>query len=124
MMLELFNMFNLVSYELYIVVIFWFGQIYGSGLGQHGPTKARRGLEPDWATVFTLRADTARPKSYLGFPGPNPFGAKHDRLGSGWPGPTQFPALVAAGVEPGAGGTLSESGISDTRLVKLELRSW
>jgi hypothetical protein len=24
MMLELFNIFNLVSYELYIVVIFWF----------------------------------------------------------------------------------------------------
>jgi hypothetical protein len=26
-----------------------------------GPTKARRGLGPDWTTVFTLRADTARP---------------------------------------------------------------
>jgi hypothetical protein len=69
------------------------GQIYGPGLGRHGPTKARRGLGPDWATVFTLRAGTARPKNCLGFLGPNPFGTKHDGLGPGRPGTAQFPAL-------------------------------
>jgi hypothetical protein len=53
----------------------------------HDPTKAWRGLEPDWATVFTLRASTTRPKSFLGFPGPSPFGTKHDRLGPGRAGP-------------------------------------
>jgi hypothetical protein len=63
-------------------------------LGRHGPTKARRGLGPGWATVFTLRAGTARPKKCLGFPGPNPFGTKHDGLGPDWPGPAQFPALL------------------------------
>jgi hypothetical protein len=68
-----------------------YGQIYGPGLGS---TKTRRGLGPDWTTVFTLRADTARPKNCLGFTGPNPFGTKHDRLGPGWPGPAQFPALA------------------------------
>jgi hypothetical protein len=56
-------------------------------LGRHGPKKARRGLGPGWATVFTLRAGTARPKNLLGFAGPNPFGTKHDGLGPGWPGP-------------------------------------
>jgi hypothetical protein len=63
------------------------GQIHGPGLGRHGPKKARRGLGPGWTTVFILRAGTARPKNYLGFAGPNPFGTKHDWLGSGWPGP-------------------------------------
>jgi hypothetical protein len=56
--------------------------------------KARRGLGPGWATVFALRAGTARPKSLLGFLGPNPFGTKHDGLGPGWPDPAQFPALA------------------------------
>jgi hypothetical protein len=69
------------------------GQIYGSGLGRHGPTKARHGLGPGWATVFTLWAGTARPKKCLGFSGPNPFDTKHDGLGPGWPGLAQFPAL-------------------------------
>jgi hypothetical protein len=73
------------------------GQIYGPGLGRHDPTKARRGLGPGWATVFTLQADTARHKNCLGFPGPNPFGTKHDRLGPGWPGPAQFPTLDGNG---------------------------
>ena len=50
------------------------GQKYGSGLDRHGLKKARRGLGPSWATVFTLRAGTARPKDLLGFAGPNPFG--------------------------------------------------
>jgi hypothetical protein len=70
------------------------GQIYGPGLGRHGPTKTRHGLGPGWATVFTLRAGTARPKKCLGFSGPNPFGTKHDGFGPGWPGPAQFPALI------------------------------
>jgi hypothetical protein len=65
-------------------------------LGRHGPTKARRGLGLGWATVFTLRAGTTRLKKCLGFPGPNPFGTKHDRLGPGWPGPAQFPAQLVA----------------------------
>jgi hypothetical protein len=64
-------------------------------MGRHGPTKARRGLGPDWATVFTLRAGTARPKNCLGFLGPNPFGTKHDGLGPSRPGTAQFPALQA-----------------------------
>jgi hypothetical protein len=51
---------------------------------------------PGWATVFTLRAGTARPKNFLGFPGPNLFGTKHDGLGPGWPGPAIFPALITA----------------------------
>jgi hypothetical protein len=63
-------------------------------MGRHGPTKARRGLGPDWATVFTLRAGTARPKNCLGFLGPNPFGTKHDGLGPSRPGTAQFPALI------------------------------
>jgi hypothetical protein len=70
------------------------GQIYGPGLSRHDPKKARRGLGPGWATVFRLRAGTARPKNLLGFAGPNPFDTKHDGLGSGWPSPAQFPALL------------------------------
>jgi hypothetical protein len=64
------------------------------GFGRHGPTKARRDLGLGWATVFILWASTTRPKNRLGFPSPNPFGTKHDGLGTGWPGPTQFPALA------------------------------
>jgi hypothetical protein len=39
MMLTLFNIFNLVSYELYVDVIFRFYvvQIYGPGLDRHWP---------------------------------------------------------------------------------------
>jgi hypothetical protein len=42
MILALFNIFSVVSYELYLIVIFKFYvvQIYEPGLGQHGPTKA------------------------------------------------------------------------------------
>jgi hypothetical protein len=64
-----------------------------AGLGWHGPKKARRDLGPGWTTVFILRAGTVRSKNYLGFAGPNLFDTKHDKLGPGWPGPTQFPAL-------------------------------
>jgi hypothetical protein len=39
-MLELFNIFNLVSYELYMVVIFLFYVVKYTGLGRHGPMKA------------------------------------------------------------------------------------
>jgi hypothetical protein len=31
---------------------------------------------------------------------PNPFGTKHDRFGSGWSGPAQFPALTAGSSSP------------------------
>jgi hypothetical protein len=70
-----------------------------TGLGRHGPTKAQRGLEPDWTTVFALRDSTARPKSFLGFTGPNsfgtkhpnPFGTKHDGLAR--PGPIPSTSL-------------------------------
>jgi hypothetical protein len=78
------------------------GQIYGPGLGRHGPTKARRGLGPGWTTVFTLRAGTARSKNCLGFLGPNPFGTKHDGLGPGRPGTAQFPALGRHAHRPSA----------------------
>jgi hypothetical protein len=64
-------------------------------MGRQGPTKARRGLGPDWGTVFVIQTDTTRPKSFLSFPGPNPFDTKHDGLGPGWPGPAQFPALAS-----------------------------
>jgi hypothetical protein len=42
MMLPLFNNFNLVSYVLYVVVIFglYMVQIYESGLDRHNTTKA------------------------------------------------------------------------------------
>jgi hypothetical protein len=63
------------------------GQIYGSGLGRHDPTKARRGLGSGHATVFTLRVGTVQSKSFLGFPDPNPFGTKHDGLGPAQTGP-------------------------------------
>jgi hypothetical protein len=48
MILVLFNIFNLVSYGLYVVVIFrlYVVQIYGTGLGGHDPIKARRALGP------------------------------------------------------------------------------
>jgi hypothetical protein len=64
-----------------------------AGLGPARPTKARRGLGSSWATVFTLRTGTVRHKNCLVFPGPNPFGTKHDEFRPGWPGPAQFPAL-------------------------------
>ena len=56
MMLAFFNIFNLVSYRFYVVVIFGFCvvQMYGPGLGWHGPTKVRRALGPDCATISTL----------------------------------------------------------------------
>jgi hypothetical protein len=43
MILILFNIINLVSYEFYVVVIFKFYkvQIYGSGLDRYDPIKAR-----------------------------------------------------------------------------------
>jgi hypothetical protein len=39
----------LVSYKLYVVVILNF--ICGSGLDQHGTTKARRTLESNWTNI-------------------------------------------------------------------------
>jgi hypothetical protein len=42
MMIVLFNIFNLVSYIFYVVVIFRIHMIYGSGLGRDG---ARAGPE-------------------------------------------------------------------------------
>jgi hypothetical protein len=67
------------------------GQIYGPGLGRHVLMKAR-GLGLDWTIVFALRASTTRPKSFFfGFPDPNSFDIKHDRLSRF--GPTQFPPL-------------------------------
>jgi hypothetical protein len=41
MMIALFNIFNLVSYEFYVVVIFGFYVvvIFGSRLDRHDPTK-------------------------------------------------------------------------------------
>jgi hypothetical protein len=53
-----------------------------AGLGRYGPTKARRGLGPGWATVFALWAGTEWPKSLLSFPDPNPFDTKHDGASS------------------------------------------
>lgn len=46
MMLALFNIFNIVSYGLYLVIVFGFYvvQVYGPILGQHRPTKARHTL--------------------------------------------------------------------------------
>jgi hypothetical protein len=45
----LFNIFNIVSYALYMVIIFTFYviQIYGSSLDRYDPTKPRYALEPD-----------------------------------------------------------------------------
>jgi hypothetical protein len=80
----------LYGYNIFILC----GQIYGPGLGRHGPKKARRGLGPDRVTVCTLQTDTAQPKNCLGFPGPNLFSTKHDGLAPGWPDPAQFPALL------------------------------
>jgi hypothetical protein len=47
MMLILFNIFNLVRYEVYVVVIFGFYvvQVYGSDLCHHRPMKTRNALE-------------------------------------------------------------------------------
>jgi hypothetical protein len=48
MLLTLFNIFNLVSYKFYLVVIFEFYmvKIYGPDLDQHGSMNTRRVLEP------------------------------------------------------------------------------
>jgi hypothetical protein len=58
MKLALFNIFNLVSCGLYVIVNFGFYvvQIYGSGLERHGQRK--RALGSDWANVSTFWADT------------------------------------------------------------------
>jgi hypothetical protein len=92
MLLTLFNIFNLVSYELYVVVIFGFYvvQIYGSCLGQHGATKARRALRLGWTTVSIFWAGTTRPKKFLNLLGLSSFSPKHDELGSGRADPIQF----------------------------------
>jgi hypothetical protein len=47
MMIVLFNIFNLVSYIFYVVVIFRLHMIYGSGLGQHGAVKSRHALRSE-----------------------------------------------------------------------------
>jgi hypothetical protein len=70
-----------------------------SGLGRHGPTKARRGLGLDWTTIFALRTVTEWPKKILGFPDPNPFGTKHDGLGPGWPGTATKKIEVRAAIK-------------------------
>jgi hypothetical protein len=66
-MLALFNIFNLVSYVLYVVVIFrlYVVQIYGSGLGRHDPSKAQRALGSGYATFSTIWAGNARSKSFF-----------------------------------------------------------
>jgi hypothetical protein len=88
MMLRLFNIFNLLSNGLCgCNILNLCGQTYGSCLGQHGPTEARRSLGPGWTIVFILQASTTRPKSLLGFPDPNSFGTKHDGLGPVRPDP-------------------------------------
>jgi hypothetical protein len=91
-MLTLFNIFSLVSYVLYVVIIFKFYmfQIYGPGLGRHGPTKAKHVLESSWTTVSTLWTGTTRPKHFLDLIDPSLFGPKHDGLETGQPNPTQF----------------------------------
>jgi hypothetical protein len=43
-------------------------------------------LGPGCVTVFALRTGTIRLKSFLRFSDPNPFGTKHDRIGTGWAG--------------------------------------
>jgi hypothetical protein len=86
-MLALFNVFNLVSHELYVVVIFgrYVIQIYGSDLDRHGPTKTRRALVLGQIIISTLWAGTTRPKSFLGLLGPSPFDPKHDGSGPDQP---------------------------------------
>jgi hypothetical protein len=61
MVLTLFNIFSLVSYVLYVVVIFEFYmvQIYRSGLSKHDPTKTRCVLMSDCTSVSTLYISTA-----------------------------------------------------------------
>jgi hypothetical protein len=41
MMLELFNIFNLVSYELYMVIIFWFYVVKYTGRALAGTAQRR-----------------------------------------------------------------------------------
>jgi hypothetical protein len=69
-------------------------------MGRHGSTKTQRDLGSDWATVFTLQTGTTWPKSFLGFPGPNLFDTKHDRIGPDQPDLAQFPTLVQFRVLP------------------------
>jgi hypothetical protein len=94
MMIELFNIFNLVSYFIWCNILILCGQIYGPGLSRYGPKKARHSLGPDCVTVFTLRASTTRLKNLSGFTGPNLFDTKNDGFGPGWHGPAQFSALI------------------------------
>jgi hypothetical protein len=63
-----FNLFNLVSYELFVVVMFGLCvvQICGPGLGRQGLMKVRCALGLGLATVSTLSDGTTRPESFLG----------------------------------------------------------
>lgn len=56
MMLALFNIFNVVSHELYLIVLFEFYvvQIYGAELRLTRAKKIRRALGSDWTIVSTL----------------------------------------------------------------------
>jgi hypothetical protein len=94
-MLALFNIFSLVSYALYVVVIFEFYmiQIYGSGLSRHDPTKTRCVLGLGWTTVFTHWTGTTRSKKNLDFLDTNPFDPKHDGFEPGRADPGQLRAL-------------------------------
>jgi hypothetical protein len=76
-MFDLFKIFNLVSYEFYVV------QIYGLDLDQHSPTKTRCALGLGWATVSTLWSDTAWPKSFFVLLGPSLCGSKYNGPGPG-----------------------------------------
>jgi hypothetical protein len=69
MLITLVNIFNLVSYEFYVIVIFEFDvvQIYGSGLYRHDPKKIRRSLGLGSATFSTLWVSPTRPKKILAF---------------------------------------------------------
>jgi hypothetical protein len=78
MLLILFNIFNLVKYGLYVVVIFIFYvvQIYESELNRHGPTKARHALGSDHCLYILDWYDMIQ--KFLGLLDPNLFGTKHD----------------------------------------------
>jgi hypothetical protein len=69
MLFTLFNIFNLVGYRLYVIVIFEFYvvQMYEPGLGRHHPTKTRRVLGPDRAIVSTLWLARYDPKVFCAF---------------------------------------------------------
>lgn len=78
MLLTLFNILNLVRYELYVVVIFVFYvvQIYESELNRHGPTKARHALGSDHCLYILDWYDMIQ--KFLGLLDSNLFGTKHD----------------------------------------------